>query len=221
MTTAAPRIGSARLGLVAMVGLAVLAGCSGAASPSASTAALTQSPPSVAPSVAPASVAPTESATAGASEATAVPTAVDPCQLVTAQEASQLAGTTFGPGVEKTETNNTRTCVYGGQTLNVFTVEVAQAADVATAQAAKAKALEDIKTAATKGITVTQLPSLADGGVVAEGGGTISGVTLNISSIGVLKGTIFFGFSDLVLNKPAPTSAALQAQAQVCLGRLP
>jgi hypothetical protein len=37
----------------------------------------------------------------------------------------------------------------------------------------------------------------------------------------VLKGTIFFGFNDLALNQPAPSSAAMQAQAQIVLGRLP
>jgi hypothetical protein len=48
----------------------------------------------------------------------------------------------------------------------------------------------------------------------------MSGVTAYVSSISVLKGTIFFGISDLVVGHPAPTNAALQAQAQICLTRL-
>jgi len=37
----------------------------------------------------------------------------------------------------------------------------------------------------------------------------------------VLKGAIFFGFSDVVKGGPAPTSAAVQAEATTLLGRLP
>jgi hypothetical protein len=37
----------------------------------------------------------------------------------------------------------------------------------------------------------------------------------------VLKGTIFFGFSELALSGSTPSAAALQAQAQTILGRLP
>ena len=59
---------------------------------------------------------------------------------------------------------------------------------------------------------------LADAAIVA---------TLNLSAInvngapGFRKGTIFFGFSDLVQGGAAPTSAAMQAQATTVLGRLP
>ena len=49
----------------------------------------------------------------------------------------------------------------------------------------------------------------------------IAGETINGGAIGVLKGTIFFGFSDLVRNSPAPTAATLQSEAQTILGTLP
>ncbi len=230
MAAADPRASTSRARpsrLFALVAVALLAGCSAATTGSPTSAALSSAASSSAPAATPAPTptptpaAASTSTPAGTSGPTAVPTSVDPCQLVTSQEASQLAGASFGAGKEETTSGNGRLCVYGYQTLNVFTVEVAQAPNLAAAQAAKAEALAGIQELATKGVTLTQLPNLADGAVVAQGGATISGQTFSVSSIGVLKGTIFFGFSDLVLGHPAPSSAALQAQAQTCLGRLP
>jgi hypothetical protein len=150
-----------------------------------------------------------------------VPTSLDPCQVVPAGEAPQLAGTTFGAGKEETTSGNGKICVYGGQTLDVFSVIVAQAPDVATAQAGKAAAEAQIQSEAGKGVQVTEVPNFADGAAYTAGSYTISGQTFNIAAFYALKGTIFFGFSDLLLNKPAPTAAALQAEAQTVLGRLP
>jgi hypothetical protein len=196
----------------------------GACSSSTATAAGTGTP-------APTSVAPAATSTPAATDtpapssepslATGVPTSLDPCQLVTSQEASQLAGASYGAGVEGTTSGGGKTCVYGGQTLNVFTVIVGQAPDVATAQAGKAEAQAAILQQAGKGIAFTELPNFADGAAYLVGSFTVSGQTLNGSAIYVLKGTVFFGFSDLALGHPTPTSAALQAQAQVILGRLP
>lgn len=211
-----------RLAGLAAAAIFVLAACSGSSAtsaPAATNASVASPTPTATPT-------PTPSATPAASpsgtpEATGVATSLDPCTLVTAQEAGQLAGVTFGPGKAETTSGNGKICVYGYQTLNVFTVIVGQAPDVATAQAEKAAALAEIQTQATKGVTITQLPNIADGAVYVAGGGTISGQTIAISAIYVLKGTVFFGFSDLVLNKQPPSSAALQAQAQTVLGRLP
>src|ERR1700694_2508563 len=58
---------------------------------------------------------------------------LDPCQLVTQQEASQLAGTTYGAGKKETLSSASSICTYGAQTLNVFTVLVAVAPDDTTA----------------------------------------------------------------------------------------
>ncbi len=215
-------------GLIVLLGGVLLAGCSAATS-SGSPAAPASAPPSTAPSVASAeaSMAPSESVAPSAAEpsassgATAVPTSIDPCQVVTSQEASALAGASFGAGKKATTENNVNECVYTVAGQNIFTVQVAQAPDVATAQAAKAAVEAQIQSVANKGLDVTQLPDLADGGVVAQGSATISGQTFNVSSLALLKGTTYLGFSDLVLNHPAPTNAALEAQAQVSLGRLP
>jgi hypothetical protein len=186
--------------------------------PAASAAAPASAPasPSAAAmtSPSPAAASPSPAASSGA---TAVTTAIDPCQLVTSAEASKLAGTTFGPGKEQTTPTNLKECIYGAQTLNQVNVEVAQAPDVATIQAAKADAEAALQQLASKGLTVTKLPNLADGAAVLEG----SFNQVNASAIDVIKGTVFFLISNLAVGHAAASSAALQAQAQVTLGRLP
>lgn len=156
-------------------------------------------------------------APAGTSGPTAVPTAIDPCALVTSAEASKLAGTTFGAGKAQTTPTNLKECIYGAQTVNQVNVEVAQSPDVATIQAAKADAEAALQQLASKGLTVTKLPGLGDGAAVLEG----SFNHVNGSAIDVTKGTVFFLISNLAVGHPAASSAALQAQAQVALGRLP
>src|SRR5262245_26067015 len=52
-------------------------------------------------------------------------TTTDPCQLVTASEASALTGASYGPGTERA-IGPGKTCVYGGSTKNVFMVDVFQ-----------------------------------------------------------------------------------------------
>src|SRR5690242_18375456 len=72
---------------------------------------------------------------AASSSPSGSPVALDPCVLVTASEASTLAGVTFASGTEGTTEGGSKTCAYGAKTANVFTVLVAQAPDAATAQA--------------------------------------------------------------------------------------
>ncbi len=228
---AGSRVSASRsaVSLIALLGVVVLAGCSAATTtPSPATVA---SQPAAAGSSAPVATPmptptpPPPSSPPATSEPTGVATSLDPCQLVTSQEASQLAGATFGAGQESTTSGNGKICTYGSQTLNVFNVVVGQAPDVATAQAEKAQAQAEFQAQAQKvaaaGLKVTELPSFADGAVVMSGSFTIEGKTISASSIYALKGAVFFGFSDLVFGRSAPSSAALQAQAQTVLGRLP
>jgi hypothetical protein len=204
---------------VLLVGVVSTAACSTAATGGPTASLLSSQPP--------ATPLPTAATSALPSfpNATAVPTSLDPCQLVTAQEASTLAGATFGAGKESTTEGNMKICTYGAQTLNVLNVDVAQAPDVATAQAAKDAALAAAEAAAEKqapGVTFTQteLADFADGALVVSASATISGRTLAISGIYVLSGTTFFAIVDVLIGQPAPTSDALQAQAQVVLGRI-
>ena len=165
------------------------------------------------------------SAPTSMSTASAVPTALDPCQLVTSQEASSLAGALFGAGLEGTTPGGGKTCTYGYQTLNVFNVVVGQAADVATAQADKAQFETDIQSKiqqfANVGFIITQLPNFADGASAGTGSVTIGGKLFSGGSFGFLKGTTFVGFSDINAGGAAPSAAAMQAEATTVLGRLP
>ena len=155
---------------------------------------------------------------------------LDPCQLVTQQEASQLAGTTYAAGKKEALSSASSLCTYGAQTLNVFTVIVAVAPDATTAQAdwaqEEAKAQAGVKQlVAEAGGTVSlkagdiTLPG-ADKAATAIATANISGHTLNISAIYVLKGAVFFTFADLVAGNPAPTASAMAAQATTVLTRV-
>lgn len=155
---------------------------------------------------------------------------LDPCQLITQQEASQLAGASFAAGKEETISSGAKMCTYGAQTLNVFMVEVAVAPDAATAQAqwaqeeAQAQAnLQQFVAQAGANVTLQAgdiTLSGADKAAAATSTATISGQTISISAIYVLKGAVFFTFSDLVLGKAAPTLAQMQTQAGTVLSRV-
>ncbi len=161
----------------------------------------------------------------GLQQQTATPVSLDPCQLIDSQEASSFTGASFGPGVESTTSGGGKICTYGSETANVFMVEVAQAPDVATAKAEKADFLATLQANAQQlasgGLNVTELPAFADGATMGQLSTSVEGIALNGSAIGVLKGTIFFGFSDVVKGGAAPSAAAVQAEATSVLGRLP
>jgi hypothetical protein len=152
-------------------------------------------------------------------------TALDPCQLLPAEEASTLAGVTFGNGEAQMQVGGMKTCTYSSQNGNVLTMNVIEAQDEAAAKAQLAQFMAQLQAQipqlTSEGIKVTELPNLADGATIGEASlstplGTVSG-----SIIGVVKGKIFFGFSDIVTGGPAPTSQALQDEAGKILTRLP
>jgi hypothetical protein len=155
---------------------------------------------------------------------TASPVSLDPCVLIDSQEASTYAGASFGPGQESTTAGGGKICTYGANTANVFMLEVAQTSDVAMAQAAKADFLAMLQASAgqlASAILVTDLPNIGDGATMGQLSVNVGGIAINGSGIGVLKGTIFFGFSDEVKGGSAPSATAVQAEATSLLGRLP
>lgn len=203
---------SSRTVFVAAAGLLMVA-CGG--SPSASS-----------------SPTPTTPATASAPQQSASPVALDPCQLVTSSEASALAGASFAAGKEGTTSDGGgKTCAYGAQTANVFMVLVTQAPDAATAQAdwaqEQARAQEALQQGVPAGLNVSLNVSDisgvagADRAAIASFNTTISGQAVGVIAIYVLKGRIFFTFSDLVVGHATPTASAMEAQAHTVLGRLP
>jgi hypothetical protein len=188
------------------------------------TQAIAQQPTSAPQQIATPTSASTSSVLSTPSQ-TATPTPLDPCVLVNSQEASTLAGTSFGSGFEGTTPEGLRTCTYGTQTTNIFIVDVVQAPSVDAANTAKAQFLADlqadIQQFSNEGLNITQLPNFADGAVLGTVNLDTGGVTISGSAIGFLKGTIFVGFSDVVVGGAAPSSEALQSEATTVLGRLP
>ena len=218
--------------VLTVVGLAACTGSSVAETPPASVALGVNPPPVVTlPSAVP-SEGPSGEATspspdaspAASAEASAVPTSIDPCQLITAEEAGTLAHATFGPGKEETLKGNSKMCTYGAKTKNVFEVIVAIAPDVATAKKQEASAEADLKANAAdleQGMTITKFPGFAPDtdAVLLE----LKPNTIGVGgrAIYVLRGTSFFGFSDLVLGGSAPSAAAIKAEAMTVLDKLP
>jgi hypothetical protein len=187
------------LAVVAVSVIALTAACGGS----------TSNNPSPNPST------PTASASAPPS---GVATTLDPCLLVTSAEASKLTGAKFGAGLEKTISASSKQCIYGYQTVNVFTVGVVQASSVAEAQAAKQDALASMDPSLAAITKVTQVPTFADGAVEVQASNSS---IFKVSAIFALHGTIAFGFSDVAANHAVPTNAAMLAQATVMLSRLP
>jgi hypothetical protein len=153
-----------------------------------------------------------------------VPTALDPCQIITAQEASSLAGTTFGPGKEETLPSNTKMCTYGSQTKNVFEVVVAMAPDAATAKKQEAAAEADLQANASQlqqGMTITKLPNFAPNTDAVLMQIKNNPIGIGGAALYLLKGATFAGFSDLALGGKAPTAEAMKAEAMKVLAQLP
>lgn len=163
----------------------------------------------------------------------------DPCQLVTASEASSLAGTTFTSGTEQTNTDtanpgggSSRQCIYGGATTNVFEVLVADASSASAAQADWAA--EEAQVQSKLSSSASQLPpgtnlnfnindtsiSGADRAATGTFSTTIQGVTLSGSAMYLLKGAAFVAFTDLVVGHAGPGVSAMESQAGTTVGRM-
>jgi hypothetical protein len=151
--------------------------------------------------------------------ASATPVSYDPCVLVTVQDASTLTGVNYGAGLEQ-PANGEKQCIYGYQTTDVFVVGIAQAPDLATAQADEAQAQALLQNTAGNGLTFTQLQGVGDAAAEVQASKSANGTTLSICGIYVLKGTIFFFISDAAANHAVPNNAALQAEATTVLSHL-
>jgi len=209
-----------RIGVIALLTAASLAACASSSGTPVSN------------SSAGASALPSSSTTASPTAA-GTPVAVDPCQVVTASEASSLAGVTYTQGTEGLTSDGLgKTCDYGSQTLNVFQVLVTQATDAGTAQADWATEEARVQTALQK--SASQVPGLNytltvtdtsvsgyDKAAVATASATLAGRSFGVSAIYLLKGATFLSYSDLVVGTAAPTSAAMESEAATVLTRLP
>ncbi len=221
-----PRFGVLVLPIV-VIASAALAGCSSTSttptpSPSATATEVATATATATPTAAPASSAP---AASEAASANAVPTVYDPCQLVTASEASALAGVTFASGTKSDTPDGGKVCAYTAGTT-VLEVLVGQSADAATAQAQEPAFKADLESGlAQAGIaspTLTELPGFESGvdAAVISGSVTIQGMKASAIAIYALKGAVFVAISDVTVGGTPPTSDAIQAQAHTTLGRI-
>ncbi|TAM57078.1 MAG: hypothetical protein EPN50_09535 [Chloroflexota bacterium] len=207
----------------------LLAACSGSGSgsPSASGPTGAASPIATpAPTLSPTPLS-TTAATPAATETTqptGVPTTLDPCQVVTAAEASSLTGATFAAGQASTTEGNGKLCSYALEGV-VFEVALGVAPDEATAKSGEAAFRAEIeKNAGIAGSKLTELPGFENGvdAAIEQGQATISGLTIKVIAMYLLKGTTFLGISDIsTLGAAVPTAAAMEAQAHTSLARLP
>jgi len=222
--------------VLAVASALVLGACSsGTTSPSAIASALanggglpaaspdvTPVPPSEAPST-PASEEPSESALPSA-----VATDINPCDLITKDEASSLVGVTFGAGKESKNPGSVTICTYDGPGPNVFDVGIAIAPDVATAKAAEAAQEKDLESQtqdlAKLGLTVTKLPNFAPNtdAALLQGGMSQGGISVAARAIFVLRGTTFFEFGDVAVGgKKPPSEQAMKDKAMEVLNKVP
>ena len=218
-----------------LVAAVVLAGCAaGGQTPSAPVnPPSSSSPPSSAPpaSALPPSGAPSSSPTSSAAESasptasTTTPTAstgeLHPCTLLTADEASQVNGVTYGagtespghagaaPGLEDTDPPSSQ-CVWQNTTSQAsVTVQV-----TADASSAAADARLQAFRSSLKSFNVTDLSGFADGGFIARAKNTIS-----TGGIYAVDGSTVFDVT--YLQGTAPDDNALQHWAILVMGSLP
>ncbi|MGA7988569.1 MAG: hypothetical protein WCB51_09250 [Candidatus Dormiibacterota bacterium] len=189
------------MSLVLML-LSLVAACG--SSPTATTG--TPTPASASPS-------------ASNSPASGTPVSYDPCVLVNAQEASTLTGINYSAGLEQLD-NATKLCIYGNQTTDVFNIGIAQAPDLATAQADEAQARAALQKAAAGGLNFTEIQGVGDAAAVVQASRSTNGTTIALCGIYVLKGTIFFFITDVAVNHAVPSNADLQGEATKVLSRL-
>ena len=212
------------LGFVSAVGVLALAACS-SSSPSsgsgATTAANAANATTAASVSAPATQAPATSAPP--TTQTAAATAPDPCQMVTSVEASALAGTALGPGKKS---NGGSDCTYSS-TKGLVSVQTARGTSAAEAQAYWAqeeaqvpKRLQQATNAPGLVVRFTPVSGFGDRAALASENASFQGMTFSVRGMYLLKGATFTGFEVMALNRPAPSTAAIEAQAKTVLGRM-
>ena len=193
--------------------VAVLAACAtstgGSAAPSqvalgtlAATAVpqITAAPPTASPLA--------TSAIAGGS---AAPTSIDPCSLLTQDEAATAVGAKVGAGVS-TQVGQDRVCTWKVGTTEVKLILAPPAPDAATAQAywdgQRSQVPQDIK--------IADITNVSGFDRAAFGSGGVSGYS--VSALFVIHGTTFF---DFYCGLKACTVGASVTAGTLIVGRLP
>jgi hypothetical protein len=197
--------------LISIAAVAFGACTTPAAAPSAPTAtqvARATLTPTAVPdlSASPAASASSEATASGGAQPPAG--SIDPCSLLTADEASTAIGKKLSAGVS-TQLDPDRVCTFKNGTAEVKVILAPPAPDAKTAQDDWDQARSEIPA----GIPVTDLTYFDRS---AYGSGSAVGVS--VSAMFVIKGTSFF---DFYCGFPACSQDASVAAAQLIAGRLP
>jgi hypothetical protein len=147
-------------------------------------------------------------ASSGGGGAQPTPGSIDPCSLLTADEASTAIGKKLSAGVS-TQVDPERVCTFKNGTTEVKVILAPPAPDAKTAQAYWDQARSEVPA----GVPVKDLTYFDRS---AYGSGSAGG--LSLSALFVIDGTIFF---DFYCGFPACSETASVAAAQLIAGRLP
>jgi hypothetical protein len=139
----------------------------------------------------------------------AAPTALDPCALLTQEEASTAVGATLGAG-SPTLVDQNRVCTWKTGTTEVKLILAPPAPDATTAQNDWDAAAQDIP----NGVTVNAIGQIGDRAAYGTGGAS----GFSVSAMFVIKGAQFF---DFYCGLKACTEAASVIAANLIVGRLP
>lgn len=209
---------SSKFRFVTILGLAIALGACTTSASASPPASAPPSPVAVATLTATATVAtpiPSTGASPAGSSASpngggaqATPSSIDPCTLLTTEEASTLMGKKLGAGVS-TRVDQNRVCTFKSGLTEVKLILAPPAPDATTAQnywdAERAQAPAEIP---IKDFTLFDR--------AAYGAGSYNG--LSISALFVIKGIYFF---DLYCGFPSCTQIASATAAQLIGDRLP
>jgi hypothetical protein len=157
--------------------------------------------------------------TAVAAKAT---TTLDPCKLVTREEASAMAHASFGPGKEQGPSTAPE-CIYGAQTKNVLTVVAAAAPSADSAKAhwnqLLTEAQQGLSAAPAGSVKLTPQSGVGDRAEWVEA--DLSAIHVSARGLAFLNGNVGVYMIDLVLDGTAPSRPAMTDQANTVLDRLP
>ena len=196
--------------LISIAAVAFGACTTPAAAPSAPTAtqvARATLTPTAVPEVSASAASPSSEAIASGG-AQPTPGSIDPCSLLTADEASTAIGKKLSAGVS-TQLDPDRACTFKNGTSEVKVILAPPASDAKAAQADWDQARSEVPA----GIPINDLTYFDRS---AYGSGSAVGVS--VSAMFVIKGTSFF---DFYCGFPACSQDASVAAAQLIAGRLP
>lgn len=196
------------LTLLSMTAIAAAACTTGAASPSSAPIAVATLAATSVPQATSTPAASPEASLPVGPGGSAAPTSLDPCALLTQDEASTAVGATLGAGVPSL-VGKARECTWKTGTTEVKLIMAPPASDAATAQAYWDAARQDLPS----GIDVADVTGFDR---AAYGSGGASGFT--VSALFVIKGAQFF---DFYCGLTACTEPASVTAATLIVGRMP